>query len=124
MSTRLGKAKSARSNRTADVERVERFLELLLDRIVGAFLEHIHLAVVGGIGARVGVGGFDLLIEFTSLDDDEERLLERDGQLIRSLFRFHNSRSLAVVSRRRRKTDIGKPRLRDKRGFGDVFLVK
>jgi hypothetical protein len=37
---------------------------------------------VGGIGARVRVGGFDLLIEFPSLDDDEERLLGRDGQLI------------------------------------------
>ena len=56
MSTRLGQAKSARSNRKllVDIERVERFLELLLDRIVGAFLEHIHLAVIGGIGAESG----------------------------------------------------------------------
>jgi hypothetical protein len=54
----------------------------LPDGIVGLLLEHIYLAVVSGVGARIRVGGFDLLIEFPSLDDDVERLFGRDGQLV------------------------------------------
>ena len=38
-----------------DIERFERLLKLLLDRIVHLLLEHIDLAVVGRIGARVRI---------------------------------------------------------------------
>jgi hypothetical protein len=66
-----------------DVEDLKCRLELLPDGIVGLLLlEHIYLAVVSGVGARIRVGGFDLLIEFPSLDDDVERLFGRDGQLV------------------------------------------
>jgi hypothetical protein len=55
-----------------DIERSYHLVKLLLDGVARVLLEHIHLAVVCRVGARVPVGGCDLLVEFASLDDDIE----------------------------------------------------
>ena len=66
-----------------DIEPRERRPQLLHDRIVRLFLQHIDFAIIRGVGPGIGICRRDLLVELTRLHDDEEHRLGRDRKLVR-----------------------------------------